>query len=57
MSEEFITSTLERIDNDIDALDEPQWRKEKLKRIAKHLLSTPEGREQLKDLCLLISYS
>ncbi len=50
MSEEFIASVLERLCNDVDALDEPQWKKEKLKKIAEHLLTTPEGLEQLKKL-------
>lgn len=54
MSEKFIESALERICYDIDALDEPEWKKDKLKTIAKHLLTTPEGLEQLKQLRVLL---
>lgn len=50
MTEDFIPSNLELLCNDIDALDEPEWKKEKLKKIAKHLLTTPEGQEQIKKL-------
>lgn len=54
MDDESIESILKRLCNDVDALDEPQWKKEKLKKIASHLLITPEGREQLKHLQHLI---
>lgn len=54
MTEDFITSNLEILCDDIDALDEPQWKKEKLKKIAKHLLTTTEGLEQLKKLHVLL---
>ncbi len=50
MDEDFIPSNLELLCNDIDSLDEPEWKKEKLKIIAKHLLTTPEGQEQIKKL-------
>lgn len=55
MDEELIASTLEQLCNDVDCLDEPQWKKDKLKKIVKHLLTTPDGREQLKHLINLLT--
>ena len=54
MDEEFIASTLEILHNDVDAMDVPQWKKEKLKTIATYLLTTPKGREQWKHLQHLV---
>ena len=48
--DEFLKQTIERVCRDFDALDEPEWKKEKLKQITRHLLTTPEGLEQLKQL-------
>lgn len=54
MDEELREAVLAIMLMDIDALDEPKWKKEKLKTIAKHLLETPEGLEQLKKLKILL---
>lgn len=54
MDEELREAVLAIMLLDIEAFDEPQWKKEKLKRIAEHLLATPDGLEQLKKLKILL---